>query len=265
MIVVFSPPSSTERDLLGSFNAPLDSKCYGYSAMAALYMKKPGYLRLCYFPNVKNPLGDMWWISKLLAIASFCGADYFTETLLSSHDVSYPSPSLAERASTPKDVFIDSLISNMTVPELVLQLHLMFGGNIVGPKAQNELYDFAMRPAPDAAVGSVHDWYPLNTSHYNELQKLALEKARLKIPFLHYGECLHGVGSFKQSMFPQPIAMAASWDTNLVYEVGRAIGTEARSIGIHACLSPVLDVCKDPRWGRCQGQLSSLSKGGLSC
>lgn len=53
-------------------------------------------------------------------------------------------------------------------------------------------------------------------------------------------------------MFPQALGLAASWDTELVGRVGRAIGTEARSIGIHACLAPVLDLCKDPRWGRCQ-------------
>lgn len=58
-------------------------------------------------------------------------------------------------------------------------------------------------------------------------------------------------------MFPQSIGMSASFDTNLVHRVGRAIGTEASSIGIHACFSPVLDLAKDPRWGRVQGKLLS--------
>ncbi|OAA82592.1 glycoside hydrolase family 3 protein [Akanthomyces lecanii RCEF 1005] len=66
------------------------------------------------------------------------------------------------------------------------------------------------------------------------------------------GECLHGVGSFKQSIFPQNIAVAASWDTDLAYRIARAIGKEARSIGIHGCFSPVLDLALDPRWGRVQ-------------
>lgn len=69
---------------------------------------------------------------------------------------------------------------------------------------------------------------------------------------MHTGECLHGVGSFKQSMFPQSLGLSASWDFGLVHRVGRAIGTEARSIGIHACFSPVLDLGLDPRWGRMQ-------------
>ncbi|KAJ7363870.1 glycosyl hydrolase family 3 N terminal domain-containing protein [Mycena albidolilacea] len=53
-------------------------------------------------------------------------------------------------------------------------------------------------------------------------------------------------------MFPQSIGLAASLDKNLAYAVGCAIGTEARSIGIHACFSPVLDLGKEPRWGRVQ-------------
>ena len=134
----------------------------------------------------------------------------------------------------------------------------MFGDNVIGPASDNSLYDAALLPAPpDAGVGVIHDWYPLNTSRYNELQALNIQNSRLKIPFLHYGECLHGVGSFKQSMFPQNLGMSASFDTDIVHRVGRAIGSEARSIGIHACLSPVLDLGKDPRWGRAQGEIYS--------
>ncbi|KAG6357705.1 hypothetical protein INS49_013584 [Diaporthe citri] len=84
------------------------------------------------------------------------------------------------------------------------------------------------------------------------VQQLNLQKARLKVPLMHFGECLHGVGSFKQSLFPQSLGLSATWDTGLVHRVGRAIGTEARSIGIHACFSPVLDLGLDPRWGRMQ-------------
>lgn len=151
-----------------------------------------------------------------------------------------------------KSSFLDELVANMTVDDLVLQLHLMFGGDIVGVQAKNELYDYTMRFTPDSPVGVMHDWYPINTSHYNSVQELSLQKARLKVPLMHTGECLHGVGSFKQSMFPQSLGLSASFDTDLVYRVGRAIGTEARSIGIHACLAPVLDIGQDPRWGRMQ-------------
>lgn len=145
-----------------------------------------------------------------------------------------------------KDVFIESLLNNMTVEDLALQLHLMFAGNIAGDSAVNR------SSYSDSPVGNIHDMYSLNISHHNDLQRHNLESSRLPIPFLHFGECLHGVGSFKQSLFPQTLGLAASFDTDLVYRVGRAIATEARSIGIHACFSPVLDLAWEPRWGRTQ-------------
>jgi beta-glucosidase-like glycosyl hydrolase len=75
---------------------------------------------------------------------------------------------------------------------------------------------------------------------------------RVPIPFMQTGECLHTVGSSKATVFPQQVGMAATFDPDLVYRVGRAIGSEARAIGIHACFSPVLDLGKDSRWGRIQ-------------
>ncbi|KAK0479462.1 glycoside hydrolase family 3 protein [Armillaria luteobubalina] len=140
----------------------------------------------------------------------------------------------------------------MAIPELVMQLHLMFADNVVCPKSENELYDFAMKSAPAAGIGVIHDWYPTDRIYYNTLQKLNRAKSRLGVPFMQLGECVHGVGSFKQSMFPQAIGMAASFDREMVYQVGRVIGEEARGIGIHACLAPVLDLGKEPRWGRVQ-------------
>ncbi|KAJ6476902.1 glycoside hydrolase family 3 protein [Mycena sanguinolenta] len=155
-------------------------------------------------------------------------------------------------APTQKQQFVDNLVNQMTIPELVFQMHLMFADNIIGVDSDNGGYDTAMEIAPTAGVGIMADWYPTNASQYNTVQTLNSAKSRLKIPFMVYGECLHGVGSFRQSMFPQNIGMAASFDTSLVYSVARAIGTEARAIGIHTCLAPVLDLGKDPRWGRTQ-------------
>lgn len=173
--------------------------------------------------------------------------------------LSYPYPATewnqeggAHGTALGRDAFISAILANMTVEDLVLQLHLTFGDDIVGVNSDNKLYDYTMRFSPDSPVGHVHDWYSLNISDYNAVQQLNLDKARLKVPLMHFGECLHGVGSFKQSMFPQSIGLSASFDTDLVYRVGRAIGTEARSIGIHACFAPVLDIGQDPRWGRLQ-------------
>ncbi|KAF7520546.1 hypothetical protein G7054_g12720 [Neopestalotiopsis clavispora] len=151
-----------------------------------------------------------------------------------------------------KEHFLDKLIADMTIEDLVLQLHLMFAGDIIGPESDNGLWDTTMKSSPESPIGMMHDWYPMNASDYNYLQKANLDRSRLKIPLMQTGECLHGVGSFKQSMFPQSIGLSASFDADLVYRVGRAIGTEARSVGVHACFSPVLDLGLDPRWGRLQ-------------
>ncbi|KAK8079408.1 Glycoside hydrolase family 3 [Apiospora hydei] len=161
---------------------------------------------------------------------------------------------LERGADTPsqKESFLDALLANMTIEDLVLQVHLMFAGEIIGVESKNELYDHTMRFSPGSPIGVMHDWYTLNTTQYNELQQLNLDNSRLKIPLMHTAECLHGVGSFKQSMFPQSLGLSASFDTDLVYRVGRAIAKEARSTGIHACFSPVLDIGQDPRWGRMQ-------------
>ncbi|KAK0216679.1 glycoside hydrolase superfamily [Armillaria nabsnona] len=119
----------------------------------------------------------------------------------------------------------------MTVPELVMQLHLMFADNVVGPRSEKELYaDFAMKSAPTAGIGVIHDWYPTDRTYYNTLQKFNRDKSRLGVPFMQLGECIHGVGSFKQSMFPQAVGTGASFDREIVYKVGRAIGEEARAI-----------------------------------
>jgi hypothetical protein len=112
----------------------------------------------------------------------------------------------------------------------------------------------------DADIGR----YPMNATQYNAVQRENLQKSRLKIPLIQTGECLHGVGSFKQSMFPQSIGLSATFDNDLVYRVARAVGAEARSIGIHACFSPVLDLGLDPRWGRMQGQNQQFVRNGSS-
>lgn len=153
--------------------------------------------------------------------------------------------------SLERDTFIKALVANMTLEELLQQLHLTFGDDLVRAESLSNSISSNLSPIA-AAIGHVHDWYPLNISHYNTAQQYNLATSRLKVPLLHFGECLHGVGSFKQSMFPQSLGLAASFDTHLVHRVAHAVATEARSIGIHACLSPVLDVGLDPRWGRMQ-------------
>ena len=84
----------------------------------------------------------------------------------------------------------------------------------------------------------------------NTLQKWMKENTRLGIPILFHDECLHGHAAPKGTSYPQPIALASSWDPDLVRDVFSATAAEVRARGAHQCLTPVVDLARDPRWGR---------------
>jgi len=84
----------------------------------------------------------------------------------------------------------------------------------------------------------------------NEIQKYFVDKTRLGIPVLFHEECLHGVMENNAISFPHPIAMAGSFNTEQVEKVYSYIAKDARCRGARLALTPVLDVARDPRWGR---------------
>ncbi|KAF5004464.1 hypothetical protein FDECE_9044 [Fusarium decemcellulare] len=149
-----------------------------------------------------------------------------------------------------KNAYLDHLIAHLSVEELAFQLPLISGNWIIGENSDHGLYGNIV--APDAGLGAVCDWYPTHPSHFNSLQALTLEKSPHKIPMMATGECLHAVCSNRQTVFPQALSLSSSFNLDLVHRVGRALGTEARALGIHACFAPVLDVAKEPRYGRSQ-------------
>jgi beta-glucosidase len=84
----------------------------------------------------------------------------------------------------------------------------------------------------------------------NSIQKWLKENTRLGIPILFHEECLHGNAAPKATSFPQAIALASTWDPALVQEVFTSVAAEVRAKGAQECLAPVLDLARDPRWGR---------------
>ena len=84
----------------------------------------------------------------------------------------------------------------------------------------------------------------------NELQRRLVEDTRLGIPAIVHEECLTGFMAWGATAFPCPLAYGATWDPSLVERVGDAIRTQMRAVGAHQGLAPVLDVVRDPRWGR---------------
>ena len=89
-----------------------------------------------------------------------------------------------------------------------------------------------------------------STELANKIQKFALEETRLGIPLIIHDEALHGCIAKGSSIFPQSIALASSWNPDLMKEVSTAIGKETRARGIHQCLSPTINIARDPRCGR---------------
>jgi beta-glucosidase len=84
----------------------------------------------------------------------------------------------------------------------------------------------------------------------NTMQKWVKENTRLGIPIVFHDECLHGHVAPKGTSYPQAIALASTWDPLLVGDVFTATAAEVRARGAQQCLAPVLDLARDPRWGR---------------
>lgn len=87
-------------------------------------------------------------------------------------------------------------------------------------------------------------------NQYNEIQRYFVEQTRLGIPVLMHDEGVHGVWTQDATNFPVPIALASTWDEALISELYTATALEMRSRGAYQALGPVLDMMRDPRWGR---------------
>lgn len=84
----------------------------------------------------------------------------------------------------------------------------------------------------------------------NEIQRYMIEETRLGIPVIFHEECLHGHAAPEGTHFPQPIALAGTWNRELIQQIYERTSTEARLRGARQALTPVVDVVRDPRWGR---------------
>ncbi|MCX7797999.1 MAG: glycoside hydrolase family 3 C-terminal domain-containing protein [Melioribacter sp.] len=84
----------------------------------------------------------------------------------------------------------------------------------------------------------------------NKLQKFFVEETRLGIPVIFHEECLHGLAAKDATSYPVPIGLASTFNTKLVEKIFSAIAEDARTRGTHQALTPVVDVARDPRWGR---------------
>ena len=84
----------------------------------------------------------------------------------------------------------------------------------------------------------------------NQIQRYVIEKTRLGIPAMIHDECCSGMLARNATNFPQIIGLSSTWTPDLAQSMTEAIRTQMRAVGIHQGLAPVLDIARDPRWGR---------------
>lgn len=138
-------------------------------------------------------------------------------------------------------VFIDSLINEMTVEEKAGQLTLYTSGwTVTGPQLRDDYVE-------ELKAGRAGNLFNAHTVDYAiKLQKIAVEETRLGIPLLFGLDVIHGY----KTTFPIPLAEAASWDLALIEKTARLSAKEAASAGINWTYNPMVDIARDPRWGR---------------
>ena len=139
------------------------------------------------------------------------------------------------------DTFITELMSRMTVEEKIGQLHLPVAGEIITGQAKST---GVLRQVEEGRVGGLFNL--TGVDRIREVQKLAVENSRLGIPLLFGMDVIHGY----ETVFPIPLALSCSWDMDAVEESARIAATEASADGICWTFSPMVDISRDPRWGR---------------
>ena len=98
-------------------------------------------------------------------------------------------------------------------------------------------------------MGFIHDMYSTPEA-FNKIQKHFVTHSRWGIPAIFTGEALHGISGVRGTVFPMPVNWGATFDPDLVHQLGEAIGAETRALGMQEILAPNLDVAREPRWGR---------------
>ena len=132
---------------------------------------------------------------------------------------------------------VEALLRQMSLEEKIGQLNQVGGADFApGPKAEDQI-----RTGGAGSVLWVND-----TKRFNELQKIAVEESPSGIPLLFALDVIHGY----RTIFPVPLAMAASWDTAVPEKTQAIAAKEARAAGIHWTFAPMIDIARDARWGR---------------
>jgi beta-glucosidase len=177
---------------------------------------------------------------------------------------------LYKDVAQPVEQRVADLLGRMTLEEKVAQTHALWhekaglvdaAGRFDPERAARALrHGLGMIARPSdgfEAIDGVADPSrierkgPRETAAFvNAVQRWVIENTRLGIPVLFHEEALHGLAARGGTHFPVPVALASTWDPELVERVFTTVARETRARGVHQVLSPVLDLARDPRWGR---------------
>lgn len=152
-------------------------------------------------------------------------------------------------ATLPVEERVADLLSRMSLEEKVRQMDMYNGSNLKNKESFS--IKFARQIiGTELGAGSVHDFYPRDARTVNDLQRFVIENNRWGIPALVFCEFLHGYTGEGSTAFPMNIGLGATWDKDLLNQIGKVIGSEGRAHGVHFGLGPNLDLGREPRWGR---------------
>jgi beta-glucosidase len=144
-------------------------------------------------------------------------------------------------AIKPRTEFVSDLLSKMTIDEKIGQLNLPTSGDITTGAPSNS------NIAKNIEKGKVGGLFNIKSiQKIREVQKIAVEKSRLKIPLLFGMDVIHGY----ETTFPIPLGLSCTWDIKLIERTAQIAAQEASADGINWTFSPMVDISRDPRWGR---------------
>ncbi len=154
-----------------------------------------------------------------------------------------PKKNISEVSPPDKkmDVFVSGLLSKMTLEEKIGQLNLLTGGEAVTGSAVNSDLEAKIKN------GQVGGFFSLTSvERIRKAQELAISTSRLKIPLIFGLDVIHGY----KTTFPIPLGLSATWDMPLIQRTAEIAAEEAAADGINWTFSPMVDISRDPRWGR---------------
>ncbi len=139
-----------------------------------------------------------------------------------------------------KDRYIDQLMAKMTLEEKIAQLNLVTPTSHTGPFATKNAY----QKLSDGTAGNIYS--VMGTQAFIHSKVALVDSTRLKIPFLNGLDIIHGYAT----VFPIPLGLSCSWDMPLIERTARVAAIEGTAMGYNWTFSPMVDITRDPRWGR---------------